>query len=192
MGRMSLETRAKVIAIRSRNYSLMKIKEHLEEGVSVSKMAIYLLIKKREHQTKAYTLDSTGKSLLLYQQSNGREQWSHTQTAALGSGLWISEGIAISTLERARLRLGWISKKTRYCALITEQNQEKRLDFCKALIDTNDLEFSDVIWTDECSVQLEFHCKITYHCRLTYVVIQNILTRLGWHLETWSHINRYL
>ena len=52
MGRMSLETRAKVIAMRSRNYSLMKIKEHLE-GVSISKMAIYLLIKKREHQKKA-------------------------------------------------------------------------------------------------------------------------------------------
>ena len=47
MGRMSLETRAKVIAMRSRNYSLMKIKEHFEEeGVSVSKVAIYLLIKK--------------------------------------------------------------------------------------------------------------------------------------------------
>ena len=46
MGRMSLETRAKVIAMRSRNYNLKKIREHLEEEVSLSKLAIYMLIKK--------------------------------------------------------------------------------------------------------------------------------------------------
>ena len=71
----------------------------------------------------------------------------------------------MSMVKRARNRLGWISKKTRYCALISEGNQEKRLDFCKSLITTNDLEFPDVIWTDECSVQLESHRKIVYHRR---------------------------
>ena len=44
MGRMSLETRVKVVAMRSKNYSLRNIKEHL--GVSVSKVVIYMLIKK--------------------------------------------------------------------------------------------------------------------------------------------------
>ena len=27
----------------------------------------------------------------------------------------------------------------------------------------NDIMFQDVIWTDECSVQLESHSKVTYH-----------------------------
>ena len=73
------------------------------------------------------------------------------------------QSIPISTVKRARYRLGWESKRTRYCALISERNQEKRLEFCKDLINRNDLNFSDVIWTDECSVQLESHRKVTYH-----------------------------
>ena len=144
MGRMSLETRAKIIAIRSRNYSLMKINEHLE-GVSISKMAIYLLIKKREHQKKAQTPDSTGKSLPLHQQSNGLEQWSHIQTATLCCGLWISEGIIYSHQYSGKdsftLRLDFKKDKI----LCTDNWTEPRKETGKAHIDTNDLEFSDVI-----------------------------------------------
>ena len=71
--------------------------------------------------------------------------------------------ISISTVKRARVSLGWISKKTRYCALISNCNQEKRVEFCKMLTTNKDVEFLDVIWTDECSVQVESHRKITYH-----------------------------
>ena len=47
MGRMSLETRAKVISMRSRNYSVSKIKKHLkEEGVMISKVSLFALFKK--------------------------------------------------------------------------------------------------------------------------------------------------
>ena len=73
------------------------------------------------------------------------------------------EAISISTVKQARVRLGWISKRTRYCALISERNQEKRVEFCKELIENDDLTFSDVIWTDECSVQLESYGKVTYY-----------------------------
>lgn len=75
--------------------------------------------------------------------------------------------ISMSTVKRARSRLGWLSKKTRYmyCALISDGNKDKRLDFCKELITSNDLELADVIWTDECSVQMETHRKIVYHRR---------------------------
>ena len=61
------------------------------------------------------------------------------------------------------IRLRWISKRTRYCALISENNQEKRVGFCKELIEKDDLNFSDVIWTDECSVKIESHRKVTYY-----------------------------
>ena len=37
------------------------------------------------------------------------------------------------------------------------------MEFCKELVENDDLTFSDVIWTDECSVQLESRRKVTYH-----------------------------
>ena len=50
-------------------------------------------------------------------------------------------------------------KRTRYCQLISDVNKEKDMDWCIS----KDLELRDVIWIDECSLQLESHCKITYH-----------------------------
>ena len=83
-------------------------------------------------------------------------------------GILVSEypalaAISLSTVKRALSRLGWESKRTRYCALISERNVEKRLKFCKDLVDKNDMDFGDVIWTDECSVLLESHRKVIYH-----------------------------
>ena len=71
--------------------------------------------------------------------------------------------ISISTVKRARRHLGWISKKTRYCALIREANKEKRLLWCQERVEKNDLDLNDVIFSDESSVQLESHRKTCYH-----------------------------
>ena len=46
-------------------------------------------------------------------------------------------------------------RATKYCQLILELNRIKRLEFTE--------QFNDVISTDECSVLLENHCKISFH-----------------------------
>ena len=76
-----------------------------------------------------------------------------------------STEVPLSTIKRARRDLGWTMKRTRYCQLINEVNKEKRMEWCLDRVLSDDLELSDVIWTDECSVQLESHRKITYHKR---------------------------
>ena len=63
--------------------------------------------------------------------------------------------VSLSTVKRAKRELGWVVKKTRYCALISENNQEKRVQWCQKQIDDGDLEFENVVWTDKCIVQLE-------------------------------------
>lgn len=68
--------------------------------------------------------------------------------------------VSVSTVKRVRQHLGWISKKTLYCALIQDVNKEKRLMWCKERID---IELDDVIFSDESSVQLESHRKTSYH-----------------------------
>ena len=70
---------------------------------------------------------------------------------------------SISAVKRARRELGWISKRTRYCAMISESNKDKRLKWCTERTEQHDLQLDDVIWTDECTVQLESHRKTCYH-----------------------------
>ena len=85
------------------------------------------------------------------------------QLFALFSTKYPDVQVSISTIKRARQHLGWISKKTRYCALIREVNKEKRLQWCKERLEENDLELDDVIFSDKSSVQLESHRKTSYH-----------------------------
>ena len=65
--------------------------------------------------------------------------------------------VSVSTVKRARMELGWTAKKTRYGALISESNQEKRVEWCKERIETGDMDFDDVLFTDKCTVQLSLN-----------------------------------
>ena len=47
--------------------------------------------------------------------------------------------ISISTIKRAKRELGWVSKRTRYCAMIAERNKEKRVEWCPEQIRARDL-----------------------------------------------------
>ena len=65
--------------------------------------------------------------------------------------------LSLPTVRHARRDLGWVSSVPWYCQLIREVNKEKRLKWCQDLSPN----FENVIWTDECSVQLERH---SHHC----------------------------
>ena len=66
--------------------------------------------------------------------------------------------ISLATILRARTALGWTFRGSAYCQLIRDANKVKRLQWATAnLQDT----FHAVIWTDECSVQMESHRR---HC----------------------------
>ena len=63
-----------------------------------------------------------------------------------------------------RRKLGWVCTATKYmyCQLIREPNRVKRQEFCEKCLQDNK-QFDDVIFTDECSVFLENHSKISFH-----------------------------
>ena len=56
-----------------------------------------------------------------------------------------SMAVSVSTMKRARRHLGWTSKRTRYCQLISDENKEKRIDWCLHQVLSGDLEFKDAI-----------------------------------------------
>ena len=60
--------------------------------------------------------------------------------------------ISLQTILRCRTSLGWTFRGSVYCQLIREVNKGKRLAWVQEhLHDT----FDDVIWSDECTVQME-------------------------------------
>ena len=71
--------------------------------------------------------------------------------------------ISKSTILRCRSNLGWTSRGALYCQMIREANKEKRLRWAQKYKDEAKDGFLDVIWTDECSVQLETHRR--FCCR---------------------------
>ena len=76
--------------------------------------------------------------------------------------LLVSKGYAISlrTILRCRTALGWTFRGSAYCQLIRDKNKAKRLNWAREhLQDT----FDNVIWTDECTVQMESHRR--FACR---------------------------
>ena len=60
MGRMSLETRAKVVRFKNRGIGIHQISKHLEnEGVCVSKVALYALCRKYEATRSKAKIETT-------------------------------------------------------------------------------------------------------------------------------------
>ena len=68
--------------------------------------------------------------------------------------------LSLVTILRCRSSLGWTFRGSAYCQLIRDVNKVKRLDWCKANSEDN---FENVIFTDECSIQMETHRR--FACR---------------------------
>ena len=68
--------------------------------------------------------------------------------------------LSIDTILRCRSSLGWTFRGSAYCQLIRDVNKLKRYDW--AVQYKND-DFDNVIYTDECTVQLEAHRR--FCCR---------------------------
>ncbi len=76
--------------------------------------------------------------------------------------LLVSRGYRLSlrTVLRCRTSLGWTFRGSAYCQLIREANKAKRLQWARTYKDDD---FENVVWTDECTVQLETHRR--FCCR---------------------------
>ena len=70
--------------------------------------------------------------------------------------------VSLRTILRCRTSLGWTFRGSSYCQLIRAQDKEKRLAWAQRYGTYKDEDFEEVIFTDECTVQLEtqrFCCR---------------------------------
>lgn len=69
--------------------------------------------------------------------------------------------VSLSTIKRCRKEIGWVCTRPHYCQLIREANKIKRKEWCQRQIDNKE-QFEDVIFTDECTVQLDHHGRLCF------------------------------
>ena len=172
MGRLSVEVRARVVNLWRAKFTVKDIVERLaEEEVEISRTAIYNLVSKFSQTNAVGDMKRRPRSRIFDEEHYRFVDELMAENTDLTSRQlhtafkekYPSVVASLSTIKRARRHLDWSSKRTRYCQLISDINKEKRMEWCLEMVLAGDLDFEDVIWTDECSVQLESHRKITYH-----------------------------
>ena len=72
--------------------------------------------------------------------------------------------VSLPTIRRARKKPRWVCTKLHYCQLIHDLNKRKCYLWCQCLQRMNE-KYENVIFTDECTVQLERHSHICFRKR---------------------------
>ena len=69
---------------------------------------------------------------------------------------------SVSKVKDLRKKLGWLAEKTRYCQMVRQVNRAKRKTYAEECLLSKE-QFDDVIFSDECNIQLETNGTITFH-----------------------------
>ena len=73
--------------------------------------------------------------------------------------------LSLSTILHCRQKLGWTFRSSAYCQLIRVANKAKRPELAREFLHEAATGFSDVVYTDETSIQLKCQPTITHHMR---------------------------
>ena len=69
--------------------------------------------------------------------------------------------VSVTTVKRARKKLGWVKSGVKYCQLVKDKNTIERLAFATNCQTNND-KFDNVTFTDELLIWLEQHAKLCF------------------------------
>jgi len=164
MPRLDLNTRQRVIVWHSNNIKVPEIVERLKaENITTTDKTIYLLLRKFNSTGSIHDLPrGTRKKLkvehycFIDELLSQDDEITCTQLHDQLHDKFPDVNVSLSTVKRAKKDLGWVSSTPHYCQLIREANKPKRVEWCRKCFDENE-HFTNVIWTDECSVQLDPH-----------------------------------
>ena len=137
-----------------------------EEGIDTCRQTVWRLERHMKAHGTIKPLPKSGRSTKLTDQvlQAIEEAMLHddeTTAAELVAKLQTTGvSVALSTALKGRHLLGWTSRGTAYCQMVRAQNREKRLLWAQEYLGEN---FTDVVWSDETSIQMETHCR--FCCR---------------------------
>lgn len=138
-----------------------------EEGLSVTVRGVYYVIARHKKTNSVFDAPRSGRPSVVSTDAREVINQSLQENDELITRDLLEKlknldlGGSLSSVARARRKLGWTSTATRYCQMIRQANKEKRVDFCKQVLEAGD-NFDDVIFTDEAMVQLVCHMRKSY------------------------------
>ena len=136
-----------------------------EEGMRASRRGIDKFIcRYRQTGTIARKLGSGHPSKVIAEMKTLVEEQMHLDdetTAVQLHQLLKSKGydLSLRTILRCCTSPRWTFWGSAYCQLLRDVNVQKRLEWARAYQCEAADGFNNVIWTDECTVQLETHCR---------------------------------
>ena len=138
------------------------------EGIRVSHVSVHKLLVKYEKTGSVTRQAGSGRSskvtdaIKTVVKVKAQMRKDDETTANQLQKVLLDRGIDISlrNILRCRKSLGWTYRGSAYCQLIRDANRAKRLVFARKILEYN---FEDVIFTDECTVQMETHRR--FCCR---------------------------
>ena len=170
MPRLSLNARRQVITLHNSGLSVAVILKRLrEENVLVKRRSLHRLIKKFRETMKYTDLDrrkqekkSTKEMAIVM---NSELETNDEATAMQLRNILIEKyPVSLSTVKRQCQQLGWVCTRPHYCQLIRDMNKVKRLVWCLEQLRVKE-NFTNVIFSDECTIQLEHHGRLCFRKR---------------------------
>jgi len=134
------------------------------EGIKVSRVGVWKFIRRYEKNGTIQRVPGSGRRSkvtaevlrIVDRQMAEDDETTAVQLQRLLAGK--GHKLSLKTILRSRCKLGWTFRGSAYCQLIREANKTKRLEWAKEYLQASQNDgFRDVVWTDECSVQLETH-----------------------------------
>ena len=129
MPRLSIEARKRIVSLYSHGYSVQFIFQRLEEeNVSVSKRAVYNLVKKYQLKGVVKDLPRGKKTRILtveminFIEDELQKNDELTSTAIKASLIrkWPDLRVSGATIRRVRREMGWVCTRPHYCQLLRE------------------------------------------------------------------------
>ena len=170
MPRLTVSARKRVIIWWRRGYSVKDIKRKLkEEDVCMTSRSLQGLLKKFQgyHTIKDLPRRKRSKKLseemiaLLDDMLKDDDEMTARHIRCKLTEKFGDFQVSLSTVKRARRAKGWVCTRPHYCQLIREVNKLKRKEWCQKQIDKNE-KFKNVLFTDECTVQLDHHGRLCF------------------------------
>ena len=153
-------------------FKVPTISRLLEEVLQASQVGVAKLLKKFQQTGSIARRPGSGRPSKITAEIKAlveQKMRSDDETTAVQLHAMLREhgcNISLRTILRCRTSLGWTFRGSKYCQLIREQNKVKHLEWARQYITESfnpSFMFDDVIWTDECTVQLESHRR--FCCR---------------------------
>ena len=132
-------------------------KELRKENLTCSRIGVYKFLRKYEETGSIRRRVGSGRPTKItaeIKQIVEAQMRADDETTAYQLHRLLTEkgySISLRTILRCRTALGWTFRGSAYCQLIRQQNKEKRLAWARQHLGET---FEDVIWTDECTVQM--------------------------------------